>query len=32
LLLLFQWDGASAGDRFITLGGAANEQPVVGKW
>ena len=27
-----QWDGTAGGDRFAALGGAANEQPVVGKW
>lgn len=27
-----RWDGPSGGDRFAALGGAPNEQPVVGKW
>jgi hypothetical protein len=27
-----QWDGPAGGDKFQAIGGAAGEQPVVGKW
>lgn len=27
-----QWDGVAGGDRFVALGGAAGEQPIVAKW